>query len=1177
LNGEDASGRVSGLSEILTGMIRAAVAGVTAGRPVLGLVAPPVRVRVEPAGADTVVWIDTTSDGIGVGRLLGRCLRRNVEDELAALLDHDLPIDSAALLLPRDLSDAQMDLLAGIRSLVRHAVLTRDADRFVAEVLRSDRRTKARELLALLQGRTATTARRRRVHAQLRRLRVPRPAEVEDLLAVRIDDPVIAALAGRRYDEVLSNWPAPVDIAVEAPAAPQRTEKVVAVPELGNPAEEVTRRGLLDQVGRRLADKRAAARVALIGGGGMGKSALAVRICRHVERDYQVVGWLSATDSASWRSSVALLAERLGLAGTKPDDFWRALGDHTPALIVVDDAPEPGAFTSSLPWTAGLHLLVTSQSIRWRAEAHVIELKALDEHDGVEFLLARTGAEDEELAAAVTRRLGGFPLALEQAAAAVVDGLSMRGWLDRYGREAATGVAALHQAWSVRIETLRANHPDALMLLRILACAGPAPVPGELLATLGADFDEPAVAVCADTGRRDTAVAELRTQALIRTGADVETLVVHPLLAEVVRADPEFDAAGVALLVGAVAGHLVEVSDVNEPERWSRTAALLNSAVAACRLVFEAVEQDPRRFAQDVVLGLANHALWLSAAYLHERGAARAAYRIYLLGLAMHGDPTAAAIVRNWLVEVIDAFDDLDAADLVPAEQLGHVPAGEPRMSAARWINEAASLLMDVNVAVAEAYARRALAILPRRVAAAARAEPIPWPDTIRIEILDNLGFILMLRGDYHAAVTAFDRAIRHLLTFPGADAETKYAELLSDRALALLDSGLPEKGRRQFTTASAAAQVNAQGPEVPFNIDNNLAKTEHLLWRLRPAHQKLRAGLDWLLDRNPPQSSTVMIQQCNLGLVAYDLGATDEGLALVRGSWQTLADRLGPEDREVIIRRLALAQLQLARGDRAAANEAVLIDLRLSGAVSADASPWSALRRLQSAWLGGVAALPPETALGLASELARAFGPRSSYAAVAGDFLAAWALADPSALDQTDVEYAARAVRTHALAAGTEHPLTLLAAARLALLRWDATGGRRPLRSGVGRRLLHALDSLTGPGVAGFAKDLSGHGQPPVDMSRPGWEADRILHLYADGVVDLDAGEQLCWRANAGRLAALARLPNAEVVLSEAADGSAALYGPLHPWTLLRAAAAAVAAGDPASLRITATAPMWI
>jgi hypothetical protein len=113
LNGEDASGRVSGLSEILTGMIRAAVAGVTAGRPVLGLVAPPVRVRVEPAGADTVVWIDTTSDGIGVGRLLGRCLRRNVEDELAALLDHDLPIDSAALLLPRDLSDAQMDLLAG--------------------------------------------------------------------------------------------------------------------------------------------------------------------------------------------------------------------------------------------------------------------------------------------------------------------------------------------------------------------------------------------------------------------------------------------------------------------------------------------------------------------------------------------------------------------------------------------------------------------------------------------------------------------------------------------------------------------------------------------------------------------------------------------------------------------------------------------------------------------------------------------------------------------------------------------------------------------------------------------------------------------------------------------------------------------------------------------------------
>ena len=55
-------------------------------------------------------------------------------------------------------------------------------------------------------------------------------------------------------------------------------------------------------------------------------------------------------------------------------------------------------------------------------------------------------------------------------------------------------MAALRQAWHIRIAGLRTRHPDALALLRILACAGSSPVPAELLVKLGADFDEPELA-----------------------------------------------------------------------------------------------------------------------------------------------------------------------------------------------------------------------------------------------------------------------------------------------------------------------------------------------------------------------------------------------------------------------------------------------------------------------------------------------------------------------------------------------------------------------------------------------------------------------------------------------------------------------------------------------------------
>jgi tetratricopeptide (TPR) repeat protein len=939
------------------------------------------------------------------------------------------------------------------------------------------------------------------------------------------------------------------------------------VPAGGSHAEEVTRRDDLGELAGVLADKSTAVLAAVVGEGGMGKSSLAIRLCREHRQNYQVVGWLTATDVTAWRSSVEYLAAKLGVPGADVAELWRVLAHHGPALVVVDDAPEPASF-EPLPWHPSVHVVVTSRSVRWRSVAQVRELGPLRLREATEYLLARTGAEDEDAAAEVATRLGGYPLALDQVAAAVVDGLSLRGWQERHGTTSAEDLTALHTAWGARIAGLRGQHPDALALLRVLTCVGASPVPAALLSEIGAGAPE--LAVCADSPRRDAAVADLRRQGLIRTGADVETMFVHPLLAEVIRADPEFDHGAVALRVADAAGTLLDESDVDDASTWPRISGLISAAVAGCHLVLECADA----FTLEALAGLANHALWLPAAYLHERGAAGEAYRVRLLGIAMHGDVAAARAVRRWTGTVLGVFHDLDEAEVLPADSLGHVPGARERLSVARWLSEIASILTDVDLGLAEDYARRGLGILPRRAALVSNSGPVPWTARIKIELLDFLGFILMLREDYRAATETLRRALRLQRSFEGGRAEYKYAELLNDHALALLDAGLSTRAAREFAEAARLAEATGHpDSNVGYNIDNNLAIAEREAGHLRSAHRRLVAGLEWLWDREDPRSSHVVIQQCNAGLAAYDLGATEEGRRQVRGAYQTLVDRLGEDDRETVVRRVMLAGLQLAEGDLKAANEGVLADLALSE--GNPASPWVAVRRVQSAWLTGVAALTPDVAVELATALVDGFGGRGRHAAAGLDFATAAVLADAGEYPDPDGAREARAVRAvalHTAAVGRDHPRTLLALARLALLRADTSGRRVAVP-----RLLATPDALTCPGTTGFDADLARHGQPPVDRSRPAWEADRVLHLLADEVVDLDAGEQLCWQANAGRLAAVGRAEGAAAVLRDAAAGSAALYGPYHWWTVLRDAAAAVADGEAEALRVALTAPQWI
>lgn len=1175
------------LPEMMKSLLRACLAKAVTGHPALGLGGPVALVQIGEDDVGPVLTAATTGGVIGLRRVSVRPMPRALDWPTLRLIT-DIGDGTALTVIGTERTQAG-DLYA-LRSLVRAAQTTATAAEFAAVTLQSSAGfgrsapgtlpAGARSLLAALNAGAPTAERRQGVYARLRRLVVPRQGELAEELRVRSGGTESELRAEGLYEQALRRWPETFLHAVaDGEPVEKRGARIVAVPGAGHPAEERTRIGELDGIGAALADVTGPALFAVVAQAGMGKSALAARACRHLSSRYEVTCWLTATDAASWRASTSLLAGQLGLDDPSPEAIWAELARRSPALVVVDDAPGPREFRHALPEVPGVHVLLTSQSVRWGATIRMLELEPLDLAESAEYLLARTGAHDEELADAVAERIQGYPIALEQAAAAIVEGVSLHGWLTRQKSDAAFGTSALRDIWAVRISSLRERHPDAFSVLRALACAGPGQVPGSLLEVLSADFPgRPTLPFGSDVGRRDAAVAELRNQGLIRTGVDVETMSLHPLLAGMLREDDDFDVADVAMRVAAATSRLIDDYDPDDIATWPVAASVVSTAISACRLVLTAVDSKEHSLEGWMPGALADRTLWPAAGYLHETGASREAYRARLLGLALRGDEAAKSAVREWTGQPSTDFSDLSPDDVVPAASLGAVADAKDRLLAARWINEQVMLLADVDVSFGLEYAKRALELAPPRLPSAGEVGDVPWAAQIRIEIFDNLGYMQLLAGNHDGAYATFNRAIRLRRKYPGPEQDEKFAQLLNDRALVDMESGRPAACLSGFAQARKIA-YELLGPEAAMldNIENNLAVVEHWRWHLRSAGERLRKGLDRLWDRLNPQHTGVIIQQCNVGRVAYDLGAVTEGFGLVEGAWQVLADRLGPDDRETLIRLLALSRLRFYRGDLDASLAGLTRELAGTLATSGENAPEVPAYRLLCAWLPGVAALTEGNARSLYEAAMRASGGSGMHAAMALDFRTAHALAGASAeATAAMVGTAERAVAVNRSAFGAWHPATLLAHGRAALLAYDLSEAPGPLASTSARRILLGVDSVTEPGPAGFANDLARAGQPPVDRSRPGWEADRIVHLLRDGLIDLDVGEELAWMANAGRLAALAGRAG-EALLAEAADRTSALYGPFHPWTLLRRACVAVARNDPEELRLALSLPFWI
>ena len=369
------------------------------------------------------------------------------------------------------------------------------------------------------------------------------------------------------------------------------------------PAFLTGREELLTDLDARLSGgPRADMRTAVLCGlGGSGKTSVAIEYAHRHLRDLAVVWQLPAEEPTALAAGFADLAAQLGVrsvpdAGNPIARVHALLAAHPGNwLLIFDNAPSLASVRDALPPAGNGRVLITSQDPHWPA-GQAVEVPALARDVAAAFLQQRTGTAQPDAARELAAELGGLPLALEQAAAYMLTaGRSISGYLALfrqrradlllrgepvgYGKQVAT-------TWALAFERLQGATPQAVALLRLLACCAPDRIPlrhllrprpalaGELPAELTPLLDDPLAS--------DDALTALRRFSLVSAPQD-GMVSVHRLVQAVTLDQLPDDEAGTwrqaarHLIVAALPG------DAANPANWPAYAALLPHAEAALR------------------------------------------------------------------------------------------------------------------------------------------------------------------------------------------------------------------------------------------------------------------------------------------------------------------------------------------------------------------------------------------------------------------------------------------------------------------------------------------------------------------------------------------------------------------------------------------------------------------
>ncbi|MCH0538243.1 tetratricopeptide repeat protein [Streptomyces sp. MUM 203J] len=653
--------------------------------------------------------------------------------------------------------------------------------------------------------------------------------------------------------------------------------------------------------------------VALHGTGGVGKTQIALEYAYRHAGEYDVVWWVRAMTTSTARESLAALAEALGVnAGSELEALIDAVRTVLRApdrrwLLVLDGAEAPEQLAGLLPDGPG-HILLTGRRTTWaRHGAELIEVPRFSRKESVAYACRRAPRLLEHQADALVHELDDLPLLVDQMAA----------WLDHHAtvavetylhqiRNADPNVFGVvpsgdeprpfHVVWSMAVNALYEDAPEAHELLKLLSFFSPDVVPVRLLRSArSADLPSHLASMAADPSSWNTALRTLsETTAMwleYETGppADTDTvgtLRMHRLFHRFVRSSlPPLDceqgsATACRVLVSA------DPHTPTDPRHWQRYAELIPHLEPSGAL--ESEHDDVRRLVLNCV------------EYLRTRGEYQAGWWI------------SRRATENWRM----VSGPTDPLVLVATHQHANMLRRLGRYADAEELGQ--TVLRDLAAAGVE---RRDVRVLRARnglggtLMALAEYEEA---DRLYAEAAEDAGATLgprvplTLRLRTNLATT---RALRG-----------HYAEALDEHQAVMRERVVVLGGRDQATLLSAL----------------HTAWTLRLLGRYQDAldYQEQNTRLHrQILDRNHTQT---LLAEHNFALCMRREGNLGFARALMRSVHERLVSRRGGHHPETLLVSSDFAMLQRSVGDTGAALDLISATARRYAAQLGDDHPYT-------------------------------------------------------------------------------------------------------------------------------------------------------------------------------------------------------------------------------------------
>ncbi|MGX1770694.1 tetratricopeptide repeat protein [Nocardia brasiliensis] len=316
---------------------------------------------------------------------------------------------------------------------------------------------------------------------------------------------------------------------------------------------------------------------------GVGKTQLAAAYARAALSmpECELVGWVDAETDGTLYEGLAAIAERLGVADPEGGSRSSALrlrdhlnGRTAVALLVFDNATDPDLIAEFLPAHGGTRVVITSTDRDFATLGAAVDLAVYDRQASVRYLHEATGrptgTPDDAGAASVAHELGDLPLALTQAAATIT---ARRLSFADYRQLLAE---PLPRAFTRRRGDPHRQRVDKAILLSVDTTETPSG-DGELDAAVTELLD--LVAMLSPTGvrrdllpgfggRRDEAIARCVQGSLLAWSDDDTTVVMHRLVARVLRDRADPGEARIRLAANAVAA--LEPHLFDHSQAWRR-------------------------------------------------------------------------------------------------------------------------------------------------------------------------------------------------------------------------------------------------------------------------------------------------------------------------------------------------------------------------------------------------------------------------------------------------------------------------------------------------------------------------------------------------------------------------------------------------------------------------------